>query len=64
MSWWEVIAVFVGIPTAVVVAISVLVLWTVEDRVHDGIAAANREREAQERPAGEADEPSDEDRSQ
>ena len=64
MSWWEVVAVFVGIPTAVVVAISVLVMWTVEGRVPDGIAAASREREAQDPQPGEADEPGDEGRPQ
>lgn len=45
MSWWEIIAMFVGIPIAVCVGVGTLVFWLTENRVPDGLAAA-RERDS------------------
>lgn len=43
MSWWEIIAMFVGIPIAVCVGIGTLVFWLTENRVPDGLAAAREQ---------------------
>ena len=51
MSWWEIIAIFVGIPIAVCVGVGTLVFWLTENRVPDGLAAA---REQGSTPATEA----------
>lgn len=45
MSWWEIIAMFVGIPIAVCVGVGTLVFWLTENRVPDGLAAA-REKDS------------------
>lgn len=37
MSWWEIIAMFVGIPIAVCVGVGTLVFWLTENRVPDGL---------------------------
>ncbi|MGK2876617.1 MAG: hypothetical protein ACSLEW_13445 [Nocardioides sp.] len=44
MSWWEIIAMFVGIPIAVCVGVGTLVFWLTENRVPDGLAAAREQR--------------------
>ena len=43
VSWWEIIAMFVGIPIAVCVVVGTLVFWLTENRVPDGLAAAREQ---------------------
>lgn len=56
MSWWEIIAMFVGIPIAVCVGVGTLVFWLTENRVPDGLAAA-REQDSSSATAAAQNEP-------
>ena len=58
MSWWEIIAMFVGIPIAVCVGVGTLVFWLTENRVPDGLAAA-REQDSSSATAAAQNEPGD-----
>lgn len=42
MNWWEIIAVFVGIPTLALMGIWTLVSWLSESREPDGLRWARR----------------------
>lgn len=46
MSWWQIIAVFVGIPAVLAGGISAIVYWLADSRVPDGIARAAQEQDA------------------
>lgn len=47
MSWWEIVAMFGGIPIAVCVSVGGLVYWLTESRLPDGLAAARSHDEAE-----------------
>lgn len=43
MSWWEIIAIFVGIPIAIFMGLGALVFWLTGNRIPDGLAAASEQ---------------------
>ena len=54
MTWWQAVLVFVGIPLATVILITVVVLRFTVARVPDGLARA-AEQQGQDDPASEHD---------
>lgn len=55
MNGWQGVLVFVGIPSALVCLISLMVLRQSQARIPDGLAAAQRLRETAESETGAAD---------
>ena len=41
-EWWQVLLLFIGIPSALFVIITALVLWLSEARTPDGLAGADK----------------------
>ena len=63
MTWWQVVLVFVGIPVAMVVLITVAVVRFTVARVPDGLARAAEQQDGDD-PAVEDDDDTSEDDTQ
>ena len=63
MTWWQVLLVFVGIPVAMFVLITVVVLRFTTARVPDGLARAAEQQDGDD-PSPEEDDDTSEDATQ